>query len=237
MEGRRVRDEHLEPLTLDPLVLRWETAERQLSATVLAAPERYELCLRLVRALADELRTSRTMEELASAYPAGRPLAARVAGALGVSAEGLALDLAVGAAFCLRYRELLVETRRAGRVERIRAARERGEEWVVLHATGAGDGPPDPPWRRLEMHLPSGRGILASVEESVEGPPEYGVEVVLLDPESGSPAPAPALERRAFRDPAAWSDAAEEVRSRVGAGGFDSHARRPDDIGSDTFVS
>src|SRR5690606_11273679 len=93
-----------------PALAEWRAAEEQLSALVLAAPSEYERSLRAVRRAADELRDCTTVDALTAVWqePARRP---RV--------DVLAVQPFVGAAFLLRYREIVAEQRAAAARRRI----------------------------------------------------------------------------------------------------------------------
>ena len=197
----------------------WMAAEDRLHPLVLAQPEIYERYLRLVRIIADELRSARTPEHLAEAYARAPEIvdAAIVRG--GIATGGMDLQLATGAAFAVRYREVLAEIRSDEAARRVSAAKERGDGWVVVYEDGGAGGRGLPPYHRLEMHLPDGRGLHAFAELDGEmARPVYGVEAVRLDPETGSglvgaEAPSEALT---FDEPGPWEAAVEELRARLG---------------------
>ncbi len=172
---------------LPELVRRWRTAEERLYTVVMVFPEHYERRIRLVRAVADELRSSSTAEELVGAYARAPDLVARASQRLGLLREDVGDAEVVGdAAFSLRYGEVLEETHRGEAVRRTRAAREAGHEWVVLYETGSPETALLAPYRRLEMHLPDGVGLHVFVEPHPETMRAvYGVEAVQLDPTSG----------------------------------------------------
>jgi hypothetical protein len=87
------------------LLARWSEAERQVYTLALTAPERYELYVGLVRAVADELAAVTSQAELFDAYTGAAALVARVAERNRV--EGVSFDPLAGAAFALRYREIV----------------------------------------------------------------------------------------------------------------------------------
>jgi hypothetical protein len=203
-------------LKLEEAVRRWRAAEQRLYPAVVSSPERYDRYVALVRAVTDELGSVRSMEALVDVYVDGVDIAADAARSHMLSTGGLDLDLALGAAFCLRYRELVAETRREEIQRRVDEAVAQGEDWVVIKEAPPWLQSPFPPWRRLEMHLPEGNGLHTWVEESLgdEGV-EYGVEVVPLDPRTGQwMSGGSATDRRTFSDYRVWQDAVEALKAR-----------------------
>lgn len=186
---------------------------------VLAQPEIYERYLRLVRMIADELGFARTPEQLAEAYGRAPEIVDATILRGGIAAEGMDLLTVAGAAFGLRYREVLAELRSDDAIRRVRAARQSGDEWVVVYEAGDAGGPRLPPYRRLEMHLPDGMGLHAFVELDQEmARPVYRVEVVRLDPETGGGLPRTAApsEPLTFTEPGPWEAKVEDLRARLG---------------------
>ncbi|HEY8200502.1 MAG TPA: hypothetical protein VII47_04030 [Actinomycetota bacterium] len=188
------------------LVRRWAEAEARLYPVVLVRPELYERSIRLVRALADELAATASAAVLAERFEGAEDLARRIAGRLGIPTQDMDLGLVAGAAFAHRHREVLQEQHRDEALRRIREARERGDEWVVVYETGR---PTAPPYRRLEMRLTDGAGIHAFVELDPEtGGPIWGMESIQLDAQTGdwvTEAGELAL-RRTFSDAGSWAD-------------------------------
>ena len=133
--------------------MRWRAAEEQLYPVVMVRPDLYERSIEFVRSVADELRAFSTPAALLDAFGRAAEIAARVVRRESLATEGVDLALATTAAFSLRYRELVGEVARERAIERIRAARERGDAWVVLHESGTLEQAPAVPYRRLEMHL------------------------------------------------------------------------------------
>ncbi len=238
MEGRRLRHEHLEPLTsedratndsnaripgfpgagepghVDEPARRWVEAEDRVHPIAVASPETYERYLEVVGAIADELGSIATRAQLVEADRSAGAIAERAIARAGISAEGLDLRLAAGAAFAMRDRALAVEERGREAARRVTAAENRGDEWVVVEESGDGA---MTPYRRLEMHLPDGAGLVCSVDADLEGGPTvYRVQVVGLDPRTGR-----GLDRArqgeapltfSKRDP--WQEAITELRAR-----------------------
>jgi hypothetical protein len=201
---------------LEETVRRWQAAEQRLYPAAMAWPEGYERYVGLVRAIADELGSVRDTERLAKAYLEGPSLAAAAARRHRVSTDGLDVDLAIGAAFCMRHREVVAEGRREDAARRVEEAREQGQRWVTIQESKPWLQSPFPPWRRVEMHLPEGTALHTWVEESLEAAGvEYGVELVRLDPQTGQwLAEQPVLDRRTFLEHDAWKQAVEELRAQ-----------------------
>lgn len=203
---------------LEETVRRWRVAEERLYPVVMLRPEVYQRYIELVRAVADELWSYVTPESLVAAYAKAPEIVAAVIARFGTAVDDLDVGLLAGAAFSLRYREVVADRNRKEAVERLEAARARGDEWVVLYETGrrpAGR-PPIPPYRRLEMHLPDGLGLHVFVEVDPEtANPVYGVERVRLDPATGDwvdEGETDAASRQSFPTPERWQSAVEALR-------------------------
>ncbi len=197
-------------------IRRWRSAEQRLYTVVMVRPDLYVRSVELVRAIADRLRSESTEEGLAEAYDRALELAAEVAQASGLSSEELDLGLVAGAAFSLRHQEMVSESHRAEAIRRIREGRERGERWVVLYETGSGY--PPMPYRRLEMHLPTGVGLHACIEaDPATLAPRYSVEAIQLDRATGDwlTRAEPVSERQTFTTAQAWREAVAALRARL----------------------
>jgi hypothetical protein len=199
----------------DEIIQRWRTAEERLYPVVMVRPDLYERYISVVRAVADELRAYRTLDELVAAYDRGAELTARVVRAQIISTEGMDLGLVAGAAFSLRHREVAEEANRDEAVRRIRAAREAGDDWTIVYETRGASEPVVPPYRRLEMRLGDGVALHIFVEVDPEsGGPLFGVEPVQLDPQTGDWVTDAALGPRAtFRDQESWRAHVDEMRT------------------------
>lgn len=199
-------------------VRRWNAAEQKLYPALLSSPAGYERYMSLVSGICDELAYVRDVEALVDAFDEGLDIAGRAAEARSLPTQGLDLEVLVGAAFCLRYREVLAETRRDAVKRRIDEARARGDLWVDLDGSPPFLQMPFPPWRSIEMHLPDGTAVHAWVEESPEETGdgfEYGVEVLRLDPQTGGwLSDTPAGERQTFSDYRIWQQAIESLKAR-----------------------
>lgn len=202
----------------DDVLQRWRAAEEQLYPVVMVRPDLYERSIELVRSLADELRAATTPAALLEAYARAGEFAALVIRRESLAVEGVDLGLATAAAFNLRYRELLGEVAREQAIQRIRAARERHEDWVVLHESGSLERAPAVPYRRLEMHLGGGAGLHVFVQQDPgTAAPVYGVEAVQLDPHTGDwlAEAGPWAEPRTFSRPGPWRELIDELRGRL----------------------
>ena len=202
--------------SLEEAVRHWQAAEQRLYPAAMGVPEAYERYVALVRAVADELGAVRDLQALADAYLVAGGIAVAAARRRSISTRGLQLEMAAGAAFCIRYREIVAEVHREEVAQRVEAARAGGDQWVTIQETQPGPHGPFPPWRRLDMHLPEGTGLHVWMEESLEhSGVEYGVEVVPLDPNTGQWLAEQAVqERRTFSEHGLWSEAVEELRAR-----------------------
>jgi hypothetical protein len=203
-------------MKVDEAVRHWRAAEERLYTVVMVRPDLYMRSVELVRAVADRLRSESTEDELVQAYGRASELVAEVVRASGLPSEELDLGLVAGAAFRLRHQEIVSESHRAEAIRRIREGRERGERWVVLYETGSGY--PPMPYRRLEMHLPSGVGLHACIEaDPATLGPRYSVEAVRLDPATGDwlAGTEPVSERQTFATAGEWREAVEALRARL----------------------
>lgn len=198
--------------------MRWRAAEEQLYPVVMVRPDLYERSIEFVRSVADELRALGTPAALLDAFGRAAEIAARVVRRESLTTEGVDLALATTAAFSLRYRELVGEVARERAIERIRAARERGDAWVVLHESGTLEQAPAVPYRRLEMHLGDGAGLHLFVQQDPEtAAPVYGVESVQLDPQTGDWLHDASgwAEPRMLSTAESWHDLIQELRERL----------------------
>jgi hypothetical protein len=119
------------------------------------------------------------------------------------------------AAFSLRYSEILGEMYRFEAMDRVRAARSAGNEWVTVYQTGTADDWRQRRYEALEMHLPDGIALNLSVEIDAETyGPVYGIEVVQLDPQTGDwlNDVAPLVDQRTWTEPGPWQEAVEEYK-------------------------
>ena len=163
-------------------VAAWRRAEARVYPTVMVDAAMYEQYLTMVRAVADELADVRTEDDLVTAWEERRELASGVVARLAPSMRAfMDIEAVRDAAFCHRHREI---TRARGKEiarERLEQAWRDQAEWVVLFddVTPLGS-------HRLEMHVRSGRGLHASCERDLDRPATYSLEVVQLDPGTGT---------------------------------------------------
>jgi hypothetical protein len=163
-------------------VAAWRRAEARVYPTVMVDAAIYEQYLTMVRAVADELADVRTEDELVTAWVQRRELAGAVVARHAPSLRAfMDLEAVRDAAFCHRHRDI---TRSRGKEiarERLEQAWREKAEWVVLFddVTPLGS-------HRLEMHVRSGRGLHASCKRDVDRPATYSLEVVQLDPGTGT---------------------------------------------------
>ena len=75
---------------------------------------------------------------------------------------GLDVPGIAAAALAMRQREVVGEQARSRRLAQIAAAREDGRAWVTLEEAGDPSGNPLLPYRRLEVEVATGRGLLVS---------------------------------------------------------------------------
>jgi hypothetical protein len=181
-------------------------------------PDLYERSIELVRSIADELRGITTTAALVQAFGDAAEIAARVIKRESLAVDDIDVGLATSAAFALRHRELVGELARARAMERIQAARQRGEAWVVLYEAGTQGQAPAVPYRRLEMHLRGGAGLHVYVEQDIAtARPVYGVQAVQLDPHTGDWLNEANVwdEPRTFDDPEPWQALISELRDQA----------------------
>jgi hypothetical protein len=174
----------------------------------------YEQYLTMVRAVADELSDVATEEDLVTAWEERRELASAVVAAHAPPMRAfMDLDAVRDAAFCHRHREI---TRSRGKEiarERLEQARRERAEWVVLFddVTPLGS-------HRLEMHVRSGRGVHASCKRDIDRPASYSLEVVQLDPRTGTWLldEPPLMPAQTYSTPEEWEARIEQARATFG---------------------
>jgi hypothetical protein len=202
------------PAVREDAVAAWRRAEARVYPTVMVDAAMYEQYLTMVRAVADELADVRTEDDLVTAWEERRELATAVVARHAPSMRAfMDVDAVRDAAFCHRHREI---TRARGKEiarERLEQAWREQAEWVVLFddVTPLGS-------HRLEMHVRSGRALHASSKRDVDRPPTYSLEVVQLDPGTGTwlldkPPLAPA---QTYRTPDEWEARIAQARATFG---------------------
>jgi hypothetical protein len=189
----------------------WRRAEARVYPTVMVDAAMYEQYLTMVRAVADELSDVGTEDELVTAWEERRELAGAVVAAHAPSMRAfMDLDAVRDAAFCHRHREI---TRARGKEiarERLEQAQRERAEWVVLFDDVAPMGS-----HRLEMHVRSGRALHASCTRDVDRPATYALEVVQLDPRTGTWLldEPPLMPAQTYRTPDEWEARIAQARA------------------------
>jgi hypothetical protein len=174
----------------------------------------YEQYLTMVRAVADELADVRTEDELVTAWEERRELASAIVSRHAPSMRAfMDLEAVRDAAFCHRHRDI---TRARGKEiarERLEQARREQAEWVVLFddVTPLGS-------HCLEMHVRSGRGLHASCQRSIDRPATYALEVVQLDPGTGTWLldKPPLMPAQTYATPDEWEARIAQARATFG---------------------
>ena len=222
------------PGDVPPEVLReWQSAEERLYPVVMVRPDLYERAVELVRAVADELRSCSDLPALVKAWADAAQIVYRAATAEGLDLSGLDAGLVAGAAFSLRYREVAWPAAREQRTARVRAAAERGEDWVRVEQTGSMETAGMVPWSWVDMHVPSGAGLRQTIEADPDtGAPRFRVEQVSFDPATGAPVGEgdDLGVEESFHDRAEWTAAIEALRREITGG----TARGPGDVPRDS---
>jgi hypothetical protein len=192
----------------------WRRAEARVYPSVMVDAAMYEQYLTMVRAVADELSDVATEDDLVTAWDERRELASAVVAAHAPPMRAfMDLDAVRDAAFCHRHREI---TRSRGKEiarERLEQARRERAEWVVLFddVTPLGS-------HRLEMHVRSGRGMHASCKRDIDRPAIYSLEVVQLDPRTGTWLldEPPLMPAQTYGTPEEWEARIEQARATFG---------------------
>jgi hypothetical protein len=197
------------------LLTRWRAAEAKLYPMVVVSPHQYEVNLRLVRAMTDDLSDITTVDDLITAYEHRADRLAEAVDRLNVVAPSAEVgSLVADAAFQGRHRELTSENQQTDVVRRIAAA-GAGPAWVLLgefgdDAAGVGTG-----FRRIEMRVPDGLGMHSYIDiDATTFLPLCGIEILQLDPATGEYAGTHARpERREFTDREEWLAAIAAVKA------------------------
>jgi hypothetical protein len=167
---------------LEEAVATWRRAEARVYPSVMMNAALYEQYVTAVRAIAEELGDVHTDEELFVAWRERRDIALEVVSRSSPSMRSV-MDLSAlrDAAFAHRHRQITRERGKEIARERLEQAWREQAEWVVLFddVTPLGS-------HRLEMHVRSGRGLHASCKRDLDRPATYSLEVVQLDPGTGT---------------------------------------------------
>lgn len=200
------------------LLAEWVAAEDRLYPVVLVRPDIYERSVELVRKVADELGSCTAPAALAQAWHHAADIVFRVSSEQLLPLGDLDAGLVAGAAFALRYRELAWPAVRQDRLDRVRAAAEAGDTWVLVDQSGSIETAGVVPYTWVEMHVPTGAGLRQTIEADPEtSAPRYRLEEVQLDPATGDPAaPEPSVGvEESFSERAEWSAAVEAKRREL----------------------
>ncbi|MFN2479618.1 MAG: hypothetical protein ABR615_10680 [Pseudonocardiaceae bacterium] len=196
---------------------RWRGAEDRLFPVVLVDPDAYRRALSVVSLLLEELRANTTsVDQLLGLDVDPAPLLAAlpVGGDRFASSAGGENRLTLEAAFAVRDRELVAVAARGRRAAAIASARSAGSTWVDLE--GSWDAAQCTGARHTEMHVPTGRTLVASVDP-YSGDEPYRLELVVLDGDTCTPVET-AERAQAFADRAEWLAERERWRAEIDRG-------------------
>lgn len=147
------------PPQVPTVVLRsWDQAEAKIFPLVMARPEVYEQALHMIADLAARLR------ETCADLPALLAAQERGAGLVTKPCPGVGPELIAAAACAMRYREIVTMGAARGRLAALARARDQGLDWTVVEENGDPARAPYLPYQRVEAHVPSGRGVIISIE-------------------------------------------------------------------------
>lgn len=186
--------------------VRWRAAEDRLFPTAVVDPDAYRRMLPVVGLLLKELRVGTTsLDQLldldADPAPLLAALPAEQAGRIQPAGSAGGVDrLILEAAFAVRDRELVAVAERDRRAVAIASARSAGATWVDLE--GSWEAVQRSGVRHTEMHLATGRALVATVDP-YSGDRPHRLELVVLDGDTGTPI-ATTDEDRAFANRAQW---------------------------------
>jgi hypothetical protein len=199
---------------IEELLAVWEEAEARLYPVAMTRPEVYARALTLVHEIVAELAPYTDVEGLEEAFEDAAGISVRAIERSGVSTHGVDVGLAASAAFAMRYRAILVWNARHEALKRIREAGERGPAWVTVAESGeVAIGP----YVRLEMHLPDGHAVQASIDFDAEsGERRFRVGPMSLDPLTGEPLDgAPTVVPQTFLDVEGWEARIARLRAAI----------------------
>ena len=141
----------------------WQTASERAFGVALQQTELYQRTALIVGALFRRIREEGLGPGvLVEAWERRRPLLEEVLAAdARLAATGADLELVAGAAFALRYREVVGEIEAAQRLNRLTTGTPR-DGWVVLEESGFSPGDPFVAYRRIEAEPSTGRALLVT---------------------------------------------------------------------------
>lgn len=196
---------------------RWRAAEDRLFPVALVDADAYRRALHVVSLLLDELRVSTTsLDQLLDLDADPAPLLAALPDEAAnriqpAGSAGGEHRLTVEAAFAVRDRELAAAAERSRRAAAIASARSEGATWVDLE--GSWEAVQRTGLRHTEMHLATGRALVATVDPySGDGP--HRLELVVLGADTGTPVET-TDEDRVFADRAEWLAERERRRAEI----------------------
>lgn len=194
--------------------MRWRAAEDQLYPLVTVAAESYQRAVATVGLLLEELRgRTSSLAELLAVERDPNALFAAIADRRPLHDPLLSDETLLRAACSARSVELATRAERERRLAAIAAARESGAAWVELVGTRRDTERSGAP--SIEMHLPSGRAVQASVDP-YSGGDAFGLREVRLDPATGEPVPDVEPSREAaFAEQGAWREALATWRAEI----------------------
>lgn len=191
---------------------RWRAAEDRLFPVVLVDPDTYRRALYVVGLLLEQLRANTTsLDQLLGLDVDPAPLLSTLpAGSVCDDGDRLTLE----AAFAVRDRELAAAAKRGRRAAAIALAHAAGATWVDLE--GSWEAVLSTGGRHTEMHLPTARALVATIDPySGDGP--HRLELVVLDGDTGTPVETTDRDR-AFADRAEWLAQRQRWRADIEEG-------------------
>jgi hypothetical protein len=190
---------------------RWRAAEDRLFPVVLVDPDTYRRALYVVGLLLEQLRANTTsLDQLLGLDVDPAPLLSTLPAGSVCGGDRLTLE----AAFAVRDRELTAAAKRGRRAAAIALAHAASATWVDLEgsweavlSTGA---------RHTEMHLPTARALVATIDP-YSGDGSHRLELVVLDGDTGTPVETTDRDR-AFADRAEWLAQRQRWRADIEEG-------------------
>ncbi len=161
----------------------WDEAEARLFPLVMSRPEAYQRALVLIQDVLARLRsTCADIPALLAESERGAAIVPDDRDFL----SGIRLDLIAAAACAMRYRELKAALADRDRMAALSGARARGESWAVVEESGDQARVPYVPYLRVEVHVPSGRAVIVSVEpDETLSRPVWRLDEASLDQATG----------------------------------------------------
>ena len=198
-------------------VREWAEAEEKLYPVVTVRPDLYEVCARVVRALADHLSQMPDVDALAATFRSTS--FEQDAAAAGITQNevppDLNRDLVRGAAYALSAREVAKRGTTSTTRRAIERARRAGDATATVWSEGENE--LWPPYRRVEMSVRTGRAIVSSTEIDPETMvSKFFLAAIQLDPDTGeSRDEEPLVPESSFTHPEDWHAAANALRISI----------------------